>query len=435
MIKREHIKQAVDAISGRNPDIGYSLDEMLGMGLIDVPSREDERDGENFFFLFDGEKVLVNRVLFFNEGIVPVEQGLLIKYGELVKKQELEARRDPSAYSDVLREIRRAGLRTAVLHEIDYAIGHLRKKAETGASMDRRREELTEFLDEIKKSGGPLDGGEDDPMVLYRGVIDAQTPAYFMRFPMSMESLMQVADMNVEFFHVRFILNCLIRGVERNLLACVAKGNILGLAFLALREQIFKKDLEIKYLATLRGKTWDMERPSFKPPRGVGTFLIAGVWLLWKNRMPKLKELVLDSELGARRFYDSLGFAARGLARYALREPKANLLRAILGMTHGCPELSKETIREIRKLIAKQVKRLRKKTKGDSDAPERRAVIAAILECLKPEAREEFVEAACSNLIKYGAKIPESQEILQFSGEQASDEIKACIRHAKGPDS
>jgi hypothetical protein len=432
MIKLEHIKQAINAISGRNPDIGYSLDEMLGMGLIDTASLENEGDGDNFVFLFDGEKVLVNRVLFFNEGIVPVEQGLLIKYGELAKKQELQARGDSSAYRDVFREIRRAGLRTAVLYEIDYALDHLRKKAKTGASMDRRREELKEFLEEIKNNGGSLDIGEDDPMVIFRGVIDTATPACFMPFPMSLESLMQVADMNVEFFHVRFVLNCLIRGVQRNLLTCVAEGSILGLVFLAVREHVFKKDLEIKYLATLRGKSWDIERPGFKPPKGVGTFLTAGVWLLWKNRMPKLKELVLDSELGARRFYDSLGFAARGFAQYALKEPKANLLRAILSMSHHCPALSKEVIREIRKLIRKQVKRLRKRIKGDSDASERRAIVALIMECLKPEAREEFVEAACSNLIKYGGQIPESQEILQFSVAQVSNGIKACIRHGEG---
>lgn len=434
MIKREHIKQAVDAISERNPDIGYSLDEMLGMGLIETASGEAPRDGENFFFIFNGEKVLVNRVLFFNEGIVPVEQGLLIKYGELVKKQELQSGSGSAAYKEAFREIRIAGLRTAVLYEIDHALDHLRKRSETGPLMERRNKELIAFLEEVKKDGGPLEVGEDYPGVFYRGVVDGATPAYFMRFPVSMDSLMQVADMNVEFFHVRFVLNCLIRGVEGNLLACVAEGSILGLVFLALREEFFRKDLEIKYLATLRGKSWDIERPSFKPPRGVGTFLIAGVWLLWKNRMPKLKELVLDSELGARRFYDSLGFAARGFARYALREPKANLLRAIMSMSHHCPDLSRETVRETQKLIAKQIKRLRKKVKGDRDALERRAVIAFILECLKPEARDEFVEAACSSLIKYGAKIPESQEILQFSGQQASDEMKACVRHATGPD-
>ena len=119
MIKREHIKQAIDAISAREPDIGYSLDEMLGMGLIDIPSSDEGKEGENFFFLFDGDKVLVNRVLFFNEGVVPIEQGLLIKYGEVVKKQELEDKGDSRGFRDVFNEIHRFGLRTAVIYEID----------------------------------------------------------------------------------------------------------------------------------------------------------------------------------------------------------------------------------------------------------------------------------------------------------------------------
>jgi hypothetical protein len=433
MIKREHIKQAIDAISGRNPDIGYSLDEMLGMGLIDALSTLDEGDGDNFSFLFNGEKVLVNRVLFFNEGIVPVEQGLLIKYGELVKKQELQSGGDSSAYKDAFREIRRAGLRTAVLYEIDHAIDHLKKRSEAGSALDSRKEELTGFLEGIKNSMEPLEVGENHPAVVYRGVIDAATPAYFMHFPMSMDSLMQVADMNVEFFHVRFVLNCLIRGVERNLLACFAKGHVLGLVFLALREQVFKKDLEIKYLATLRGKKWDVERPGFKPPKGVGTFLIAGVWLLWKTRMPRLKELVLDSELGARAFYDSMGFAARGLARYALKEPGAHLLRAILAMTHHCPDLGKEPAREIQKLVVKQVKGLRRKARKERDMLDRKAAVAVILECLKPEARQEFVEAVCSTLLKYKSRIPEAEDILRFSMVRRSNEVEDYVREATDP--
>ena len=65
MIKREHIKQAIDAISRRSPDIGYSLDQMLGMGVIDTAA--GAQDGDNLHFVFDDEKVLVNKVLFFNE--------------------------------------------------------------------------------------------------------------------------------------------------------------------------------------------------------------------------------------------------------------------------------------------------------------------------------------------------------------------------------
>ena len=80
MIKREHIKQAIDAISRRSPEIGYSLDQMLGMGVIDTAAGADQAmDGDNLHFVFDDEKVLVNKVLFFNEGIVPIEQGLVIK--------------------------------------------------------------------------------------------------------------------------------------------------------------------------------------------------------------------------------------------------------------------------------------------------------------------------------------------------------------------
>jgi hypothetical protein len=432
MIKREHIKQAIDAVYARDPDIGYSLDEMLGMGLIDIPSDDEGGEEDNLFFLFNGEKVLVNRVLFFNEGIVPIEQGLLIKYGELAKKQELGERGDQRAFREAFNEIHKSGLRTAVIHEIDYAIARLRKRAEEAPSQNQGKASLLTFLEELKENGGALKVDEDHPMVLYRGVVDTATPAYFMRFPVTMDSLMQVADINVEFFHVRFILNCLIRGMESSLLACVSEGNILGLIFLSFREQVFKKDLEIKYLATLRGKTGHAERPGFKIPKGVGTFLVAGVWLLWKNRMSSLKEMVLDSELGARQFYESVGFVPKGLAGYSLREPKGYLLRAILTMAHHCRDLRKETIGEIRNLIEKQIKRLRKKGTGDKNLSERRAAVASILECLKVEARSEFSEAACNYLIKYKTKIPEFREMFQFAMEHASDETKACIADATG---
>ena len=430
MIKREHIKQAIDAISAREPDIGYSLDEMLGMGLIDIPSGDDGKEGENFFFLFNGERVLVNRVLFFNEGVVPIEQGLLIKYGELVKKQELEHKGDSRGFREAFSDIHRFGLRTAVLHEIDYALNRLRKKM--GEDPSPMQADLVALLENLKDNRGALRMDHDPSTVLYQGVVDTSRVAYFMPFPVTLESLMQVADINMEFFHVRFILNCLIRGVENNLLACVSEGNIFGLIFLSLKEQAFKKDLEIKYLATLRGKTWDAERPGFKVPKGVGTFLVAGVWLLWKTRLPSLKEMVLDSELGARQFYESVGFTKRGLAAYSLTEPKGYLLRAIVSMTHHCRDLREETIEEIQKLIRKQIKRLRKKPTGDRGASDRRAAVESILECLKPEARREFAEAACNDLVKYRKKIPEFHEMIQFAMEHASEDTKAWIAHAAG---
>jgi hypothetical protein len=150
--------------------------------------------------------------------------------------------------------------------------------------------------------------------------------------------------------------------------------------------------------------------------------------------MPNLKELVLDSELGARQFYESVGFSARGLAGYSLKEPKGYLLKGIVSMTHHCPELREETIGEIRRLIGKQIKKLRKKPGGEKGSLERKAAIVSILECLKPEAKREFSEAACTHLAKYRKKIPESQEMIQFAMERGSDETKACIAHAAGSD-
>jgi hypothetical protein len=267
----------------------------------------------------------------------------------------------------------------------------------------------------MKEDERPIEVHEEerDSLFFYKGIVDLNTPAYFMKFPFCLDSLMQVADMNVEFFHPRFILNCLIRGLENNLMACVAGESIVGLIYLTLKEQLFKKDLEIKYLATLRGKAWDPRGRSPKPLKGVGTFLVAGVWMLWKNEMPALREIVLDAEVGARRFYDAVGFESRGLSGYVLEAPKGYLLRSILTMTHHCGTLRQELVRELGKLIVKEVKGLRKKAKDEKALSRRRASIGAIKECLKPETRPELSKAASIALLKYQKKIPESLQILR----------------------
>lgn len=419
MIKREHIKQAIDAIARNRPEIGYSLDQMLGMGVIDIaPSVEEGLEGDNFFFFFDGEKVLVNRVLFFNEGTVPIEQGLIIKYGELVKKQDLRQEVRSINFKEASGEIRKAGLKLAVTYEIDYAISRLRRELEEKpSSSESRRAQISALmasLESMKQDARPIVSSEEEgpPGFFFKGVVNVNTPAYFMKFPICMDSLMQVADINMEFFHVRFILNCLIRGLENNLMACLAGESLVGLLYLALREQLFKKDLEIKYLATLRGKTWDPKGLAPKPLKGVGTFLVAGVWMLWKNEMPSLKEMVLDAEVGARRFYEAVGFESRGLSGYVLKAPKGYLLRAILTMTHDCKTLRQEVVEELVERIIREVKGLRKRAKSEEALSRRRATILAVQECLRPEARPEFSKAASMALLKYQKKIPESLEIL-----------------------
>jgi hypothetical protein len=434
MIRREHIKQAIDAISRRSAEIGYSLDQMLGMGLIDVaPEREQDQDRENFFFLFEGDKVLVNRVLFFDEGTVPIEQGLVIKYGEIVKRHELEERGSAVDFQKAFGEIHEAGLRLVVAHEIDYAVSRLKRRLEDlkgdeeGGRTEKSCKGLIRLLEEVKEENGP------NLSYLYQGIVDIATPAYFTVFPWSVESLMQVADINVEFFHVRFVLNCLIRGLEKNLLVCMAENSIKGLIYLTLKEQFLRRDLEIKYLATLRGKTWHPAEEPPKPLKGVGTFLVAGTWLLLKNELPKVRDIVLDAEVGARQFYEAVGFEARGFSGYVLRTPKGYLLKAILAMTRHGLDLKENVIKEIRELIRKQVKGLRGKGRTEKHAARRMAALACIKECLMPEGRREFAEAALKNLTRYGKKIPESEELIRFAGEQGSDHVKAHV-HATGGD-
>ena len=435
MIKRENIKQAIDAISARDAEIGYSLNEMLGMGQIDVPSatnKTSERD--EYYFLFDKEKVFINKFLYFNEGIVPIEQGLLIKYGEMIKKQDLLNRRDPIDYMQAAREIKETGLKLLVTHEIDYAIARIRKRLgrpEIDSNLPADKH-LISFMEKIKQDtkSREIHRADEDPTVLYRGIVDDDTPAHFMCFPFSMDSLMQVADMNLEFFHVRFLLNCLIRGLGRNLFICSVDHRILGLVYLTLKERMFAKDLEIKFIATLRGKTGNELEQSHQPPKGVGAFLVAGVWMLWKTTNVKITEISLDSETGSRRFYEAIGFQPRGLSEYVLKEPKGYLLKAIFIMANNCQSLGSLLIEELEGYIKKQVKSLRKKVKSEEQSSDRKVIIAAVRECLKSEAHPAFAKTAMSTLIKYQGKIPEYKELFRFASECGSDETKAHIKNA-----
>lgn len=449
MIKRENIAQAIDAITARDAEIGYSLNEMLATGQIDVSDQlEDGSEGDEFYFLFDKEKVSINKFLYFNEGTVPIEQSLLIKYGEMTKKDELQFKEDGLGYMQAVKEIREAGLKLMVTHEIDYAITRLRRRLERAESdsdipgddspvkeKPAGDEDLIHFLEEVKQEARApqMPQQEGDPDVLYRGVVDDTTPALFTHFPYRMDSLMQVADMNLEFFHVRFFLNCMMRGVEKNLFVCLVDRKILGLVYLTLKERLFYRGLEIQFIATLRGKTDRSSEPTNQAPRGVGAFLVAGVWMLWKTRFVKVKEICLDSEIGSRRFYDGIGFLPRGLAGYILNEPKGYLLKAILIMANNCQDLGKSLVEEIEALVKKQIRSLRKKTKSQEQRSERMLTIATIKECLKAEAHPEFAKIATVTLIKYRKKIPESGELLRFALEHGSDETKTHIRNTTTP--
>jgi len=448
MIKRENLKQAIEEISKRDPAIGYSLDAMLGAGEIGVPEKTAAgEETEDLFFLFKDRPVFVKKYLYFHEGTVPLEQQLLIQYGELVKKQELQDSSEPVDYRGAAGRIRRAALRLMVDHEIDYAVSRVRDElARFSFASDvpadqpavpangpialtahhRRMQALNgliSLLQTIKSDDRPLQlflndrHTADDATFQADGVIEYVTPARFIPFPFCLDALLQVAAMNLEFFHVRFLLTCLMEHAGQRLYACVAAGKILGLIFLELRTHYWRQSLEIKYLATVGGAAQTLPEPQLRKIRGVGTFLVAGTWLLWKSCFPKAKELVLNAEIGAMRFYRSIGFRLRRPFEYVLEEPQGFLLRSILVMVNACETPAAELLEATGRLIESQFKRLHKRSRGPAAQVQRKMIFAFLKVCLQSRTHPILADGLVRHLFKYRAKLPEAGDLLHLAAE------------------
>jgi len=424
-IRKEHIQRAIEHISLRDREIGHALAVMLSEGRITAPSGEDGCD--DFFFSFEGERVLINRYLFFDQGTAPIEQGLIIKYGEFLKRQEIEKASEPTPHLEASEAVRNAGLRLAVTHEIDYAAARvegLLRHLET----EGRREEassasgLLSFLKDLRADDRPFEMKEEisrSPFI-YRGVVSKDVPAYFLPFPLRMESLMQAADVNLEYFSIRFILDCLIKGTLSRLMACVVGQRVVGLVYLEFRRQLLKDMLEIKFHATLRGTTEAKGSMTETTLKGAGTLLLAGVWMLRANRLPGVKEIFLDSETGARHFYESAGFIPRGFSGYILKEPKGFLLRNLLTMAAHCRDLSPDAVRDLEHLVHKQVKGLQKEAKSQKDRAQRDLKLAIVRRCLEADSHPAVAEAALAALVRYQRKIPESSGLMALRSRDAS---------------
>ncbi len=400
MIKREHIKQAIDAIALRAPEIGRALDEMLGMGRIDAPPHPEEAGGDtDFHFRFDTDMVRVKKFIFINEGTAPIERGLLIRYGELLRKRELTGGPARSDFLGAAREVRRAGLKLMVAHEIDLALAHAsgaRDPAAAAAALDALR----------------ADTPAPPPEAWFRAALDAGRQARFIRFPFTRDALEQVADINLEFFHVRFLLNCLLRGLDGRLFACTADGRITGMLLLDLKPALFSTALEIKYIATLRGRGGGDGAPP--PPRGVGRFLVAGAWLLWKTGYGRAQEVVLESEIGARRFYEQVGFRPRGPSRYVLSRPTPRLMRTILEMAENRPDLPARATLALSDGVVRHIRSMGRPARGE-DAHEQVAALART--ALACRTHPAIATAATRALLRARRSISAVEELIELAGQ------------------
>ncbi len=420
MIKREHIKQAIEAVSRRDPEIGYALDELLGMERIYLADHEISQEDLDPKFFIDGQKVIVKRISYFLDGLAPLEQRLVLKFGELLKREEIQEKGSNVDFFPAIEEIRLAGLDLLVNHELAYAMERLKKSAQAhGRNDSKGTDKLKQILISIREDKERCPFWLDDPPgKIYTGVVNIDTPAFLMPFPYCFEALRQVAELNLEFFHVRFVLDCLLSGESENLFVCVVDGIIAGISYICLRGSAFSPELEIKYISTVRGlkKRYEESIPE-KRIKGAGTFLISGIWMLWKSGIIEGKTLVLDAELGSRDFYESLGFETSSPMTYVLKQPKGYLLSSIINMFLASKPSGQQLLEAVKKAVLVEIKSLAKRRKKSSLRQERKITVNCLAKCLQPEVPRELSQAVISKLFKYKGKISEAFELLKMASE------------------
>jgi len=434
MIKREHIKQAIDAIAARDPEAGYGLDALLGSGRIDLAlPHQAVTPGGDFVFLFENRPVTVKRFVFFNQGSVAVERGLLIKYGEMVAKSTLEEQGPSRDYKAAALQTRIAGLDFLVRHEIDGVLSSLKPADQTagdafnaGPLQNRNgHQKRIAFLNTLQYAASTVEMPALMPgPPCYKSRLRGNVPVAFGRFVYSADTLRQVADINLEFFHVRFLLKCLAAGLEKRLYAATVGPHIVGLLFLDFKQTLFTKRIEIVYVATAAGGGESSRWPYKTVLKGVGSVLMAGAWLLWKTQYPHYKEIFLDAEVGARRFYDRMGFRSRGLTEFVMGPPRPYLLAHIVRMLAEVDELPLDLNRTIRKLIHRYAAALRTRRRLSAEKQRyRRSVLELIDVCLRTGGRHNFAAAAVRSLQRCQGKDADINGLMNLAAVYHNDKI------------
>jgi acetoin utilization deacetylase AcuC-like enzyme len=417
MLKKETLKQAIDAIAGGDPEIGYSLSELFRTGWIDtVENPGSGGDGGFDAYLFNGQQVPIRKSDYFMEGVASVEQSLLIQYGMMEEKQRL-ASSGAVAFSRVGEAVRSAGLRRHVRHEIRRAAERLGSgQRPSGTALfpsPAENPDLPSLFQALSREipGAPFPENADDPRVLFAGAVNADTPAWFTYFPYTFGALMQVAGLGLSYFSTRFILGSLLNATAGNLFACIVNGEIAGLVYLKAIRRFMTAELSIEYIASA-GKPPETipERPPVH--RGVGTFLVAGVWMLWKNRFPRIPVLSLNTETAALGFYEMLGFEKKRPYVLTLKRPAGYLLNVLAVMADRSRAVSPMVLEHLLGWIGAHVRRVSRLAAG---APGRDRSLAFIKLCLLSRAQPRLARTAALSLQKHRSRIPEAEALLDWA--------------------
>lgn len=428
MIRNQDLAYAVENISRQDPEIGYALSELLADGRIRIPL-DPGSFGIDPCFLFDDERIFVRKVSYFNHGIAPLEERLVLEYGKLAAKHRIEETPSPGNYFAAATQIHLAGICCLVNFELFSAISRLTKKISAAGSgtdleniLNARLETLQQMLQKPPASPGMLLFLKKP---LYSMEMQQSVDCHFVLFPFSYAALGQLAQLNLEFFHLRFVLDLFVSGASHHLFAAVSQGKITGMMYLKEKKRLFYTELEIHYVATVNGIPLDEQTLDYPRIRGTGTFLMAGAWLLWKSVFPGASEIVLDAEIGAERFYDTLGFDFRPPYGYLLKHPKDKLLLYIIGMAMNCKTLPEPLHTAVVQCIKRQIALLKKSIPADH--PRRKVAVLTISTCNQGGKNQGLAQIVQQLVSRNSRRIPEAGMLLQVLAQDDADRSRHIL--------
>ena len=419
MLKREHLKKALDAIACCSPEIGYSLDELFTSGQIDaLPAHKAVSPLGDYLFKFQDQTATVRRFAFFNEGTAPIEQQLLIHYGRLVKKQSIDAPAGAIHYRQAAEQTHHAGLDFLVDYEIDQALAALQRLKGSASQRHQGAESLPALacLRRLKAESSTFQGAVPEAdlaapqRIQFKGVLGSEQTALFTNFPLCRQALTQLAELNLEFFQVRTVLNAVVRGWSDHLFACLIHGFLAGLVLLGVKRHRLQRALEIRCIASARERLPGLPH---QPLRGVGSFLVAGAWFFWKLCVPDFRELVLDSEIGAMGFYDALGFQQHRRFYYKLAGPRGHLLDGLVRMAEFRPDLQPRVLDEIALHLRRQIRAMAAHPSPSRD----KAILRAIRHSLLSRQHAVLARSAADELVRQRTRISQAEELLRIGVE------------------
>lgn len=388
MITREHLTAAIAAVSAVNPEHALGLKALLDAARIAAPRAAQARDheaGTHFFhYYFDGQRVNIPKTAFVARSIPALEQSLVFKLGELRGKQALAAAWVSGNVRQLAGEIRQTGAGAIVAYEL---------------------QRLPRRPDGLDTPGQMPDPASPGPH--FSGTLAGGQQARFIPLPLNRETLVQIAGQRFEFFDVRFVLESWADGTLPWIFACVVQDQILGLVKLKHHRQAANHRLEICYIARRMPSQEDIE----SSPKGVGTFLLAGVWVLWQAFVPEARHIFLDGEVGARRFYLDSGFREQRLCRFVLKTPRGYLLSAIADMADDVRRPVGRVQERLEGLIDDAVKTLQKQPKNR----QRPAALTLVKRSLLCHHQPYPATTALSLLLKNETRIPEAATLIDLA--------------------